>query len=174
MVFIDIYEPIWKFLEKEGLLDEAIALAEDVCGKKIISKYNGTELLPDIVLENALFGLEYKGNLLIDYVEKNLFDSLNEEDKKEFSLLKASRRENLSFVRKEKLGRKDTHGKALYKFYYKNKTGEIKEVMSSAALDMLGKELNMRIINVPEEKAYAVIGIILNAEVLEMLGLMKS
>jgi hypothetical protein len=169
MVFIDIYEPIWKFLEKEGLIDEAIDLAEDVCGGKVISKYNGTELLADIVLENALFNLVCKKELLIDYVEKKLFDSLNEEDKKEFILLKASKRESLTFVRKEKLDRKDTYGKDFYRFYFKTKKGEQRVILSATHLEKQGKKLNMRLIRLPEEKAYAVIGVILNVEALEMM-----
>lgn len=175
MVFIDVYDTIWKFLEKEEVLGNAIEYAEHICDKKTIDKYENTELLPDIVLEQALFDVSCNGELLIDYVERNLFPKMDEADKKEFLLLKTSRRENLSFVKKEKLDRKDTHGKDFYKFYFKDKKGKIREILSATALDKQGKRLNMRLIRLPEEEGevHAVIGVILNAEAMDMLKLLK-
>ncbi|MBU2638325.1 MAG: hypothetical protein KJ955_05100 [Nanoarchaeota archaeon] len=175
MVFIDVYDTIWDFLEKEGILGNAMEYAEHICGKKTIARYDNTELLPDIVLEQALFDISCNGELLVDYVERKLYPKMNEDDKKEFLLLKASKRNNLSFIRKEKLERKDTHGKDFYKFYFRDKKGKTKEVLSSTALDKQGKSLNIRLIRLPEEEGevHAVLGVIFNGNAMELLELLK-
>lgn len=170
MVFLPVYDEIWDFLEKEGILNDVIAEAENVFGKNV-KQYEGSELYADTILEYCLFNYFHKNRLLIEYLSGRFFDSLGSDLKEQFELLKKSERRNLSFMQKIiREGETDTKGKQFYDFYFRDAdTGETKIISSASDLEKT-PEANMRLIRNTgyNEERYNVIGLIFPKENLEI------
>ncbi|MFH1432893.1 MAG: hypothetical protein ABIG84_06785 [archaeon] len=176
MVFLDVYDKIWNFLEEEGILNDIISEFEEYIGKKNLAqfrKHEGSEKYADVILEYGLFNYTHKKKLLIDYVSECHRNSLDESEKRQLFALSESQRETFTFLKKITRNEKDTNGKMLSDFYFKDtSTGKINIVTSSAELDKLTPELNMRLIRSPfhEIDRYNIIGLIHSPEQAECLA----
>jgi len=180
MVYLDVYNSIFEYLEKIGIVDDVFEYSEEVLGP-FLDKIHSNEMRNDMVVELALYNYNYENDFLIQFLSEHLYPDLNEEEKKEFDLIKESERFNLKFNKKEKRNDLDTKGKELYDFYFKDMdSNETKIIVSATALDELKHNLNARLINNPNHKGkYAIIGGIFDEKTFEavsslsLLGMMK-
>ncbi len=165
MVHLEIYETIWDLLNEDEL-NEIIKEAESIFGKKILTHAKETGTYFDFVLEFALFHHFIDDELLIDFVNDNLIE-LDDAEQKQLEVLNDSERLNLKFIKKIKRNKLDTKGRELYDFYFEDlNTNSTKIVVSSTELEKNGSILNMRIIPTEEydKNRYVVIGAIYNEE----------
>ena len=172
MVFLEIYDPIWTFLEKEEILDEIKSEVESIFGKKFLSKHENTSLFPDIILEYALFNCVHKDMLLIDYLSKEFSNTLEEADKKQFSSLMDSQRRDFILLKKISRTEIDAEGRKTYDFYYRDiHSGDTKIIFTSSELDLNEGQLNMRLVKYCpyDEERYSIIGLIRTPEQVELL-----
>jgi hypothetical protein len=170
MVYLNVYNEIFKYLEDIGIVEDVFEHAGEMISP-IFGKIKSNEVMNDIVAEIAFFNYMHNGELLIDFLSENLYPKLDEEDKKDFDLVKESKRFNLKFNKKEKINELDTKGKELYYFHFDDiDNNESKVIVSSTMLDELGFNLNARLIKNPNhEGKFSIIGGIFEKEVAEAI-----
>ncbi len=171
MVYLDVYNNIFEYLEEIGIVDDVFKYAGEVMDP-LFSKIKSNEMLNDMIAEFSLFNYMHNGQLLIDFLSKKLYPNLNENEKKEFDLIQESKRFNLTFNKKEKLNELDTKGKELYNFYFEDiGCNERKIIVSSTALDELKHILNARLIkNQNHEGTFSIIGGIFDKKTFEAVS----
>ncbi len=175
MVYLEVYNSIFKYLEEIEIVDDVFEYAKELMNP-LFDKIKSNELLNDMVAEFAIFNYMHDGQLLIDFLSKNLCHNLNENEKKEFDLIQKSKRSNLIFNKKEKLNKLDAKGKELYNFYFEdidhNKT---KAIVSSTAIDELKGILNARLIENPLHKGkFSIIGGIFDKKTFEVISSLSA
>ena len=175
MVYLDVYNTIFEYLEDIGVVDDVFEYSKEVMGP-LFDRIKGNEVLNDMVAEFALFNYWQDGKILIDFLYEKLYPNLNKNEKKEFDLIRESERVNLNFNKKEKQGRLDTKGKELYDFYFHDEDkNETKIVVSSTALEEINKSLNARLIKHPEhEGKYLIVGRIFDKKTSEAVSSLSS
>ncbi len=154
---------IWDSLDDE-ILNEIIKEAESIFGKKTLVQAKETGTYFDFVLEFALFHHFVDDDLLIDFVNDNLIE-LDDVEQKQLEALNDSERLNLKFIKKIKRNKLDTKGRELYDFYFQDPTTTTtKIIVSSTKLEKNGSILNMRTMLTEEydKDRYVVIGAIYN------------
>jgi len=171
MVYLDVYNSIFEHLEDVGIIDEVFDHAEEVM-KHLFDKIKDEDIFNDVVAEFSLFNYMYNGQLLIDSLSKDFYPYLNKNEKKEFDLIKESKRFNLKFRKKEKLNKLDTKRKELYDFYFHDiDNDETKIIVSSTALDELKHILNARLIKNPNHNGkFSIIGGIFDKKTFEAVS----
>ncbi len=175
MVYLNVYDTIFEYLEEIGIVNDVFEHAEEIL-EPVLDSMKINELRNDLIIEFSIFTYSYKNKLLIEFLSKNLYPKLNEEEKKEFDLIRESKRFNLKFDKKDKTGKLDTHGKELYDVYFTDiDKNETKLVSSSTALDELKFDLNARLIKSPRDNSkYMIIGGIFDKKTFEALSMLAS
>lgn len=170
MVYLDVYNSIFEYLEKIGIVDDVFEYSEEIIGP-LLGKIHGNDMRNDLIAEFALYHYEHKDQPLIEFLSENLYPKLDGDEKEEFDLIMESERLNLKFKRKEKLNELDTKRKELYNFYFEDMSnGKTKIIVSSTPLDELGYNLNARLINNPNHKGkYSIIGGIYDKKTFESI-----
>ncbi len=177
MVYLDIYDSIFKHLEKIDIVDTVFEYSEKILQPLLKKAKSQPEFLyNEFILEFALFNFMHKNKLLIDFLSEGFYDSLNKNEKQQFQLVRQSKRHKLKFRKKIKIGQLDTKGRELHDFYFDDiSRGKAVIVVSSASLDNLAPIINARLIENPEHKGkYAIIGGIVDAESYEVLSSLAS
>ena len=164
MVYLNVYDTIFEYLEDIGIVDEVFEFSDDIL-KSMFRKDINNKFHNEFVLELALFQFMHENKSLINFLAENLYDSLSADDKKAFDAIKESSRYNLRFTNKVKLDQLDTNNRELYDFQFTDlDTNEIKLIVSSAPLEEKGLVINARLIRNPLHAGkYAIIGGILDA-----------
>lgn len=171
MVYLDVYNSIFEYLEEIGIVDDVFEHAEEVMSH-LLGRIKSNEMRNDMVAEFALFNYTHNGKMLIDFLSESLYPSLEENEKKEFDLISESERFNLKFNKKEKINELDTKGKELYDFNFHDlDNNETKVILSSTALDELNHNLNARLIKNPNhEGKHSIIGGIFDKKTFEAVS----
>ena len=171
MVYLDIYDTIFEYLEKRGMVGAVLDYSEAVM-KPLMSKNITNEFYNELVIEFALFNFWYEEEILIDFLAENLYDYLSEEEKVEFDMIMGSERYNLKFAKKIRLNRLDTKNLELYDFYFIDTDAkDTKIIVSSTSLDEHKSVINARLIDNPlYEGKYAIIGGIFDKKVYEIIS----
>ena len=159
MVYLDVYNTIFEYLEETELIDNIIEYSEDIL-ERILPESSSDEFNNEFLLEYALFNYRHENKMLIDFLSETLYPRLSTDNKKEFDSIKNSERFNLKFKKKISLNQKDTKGKELYDFYFEDiENNQTKIITSSTVLDKFTKDINARLINNPlYEGKYSAIG----------------
>ena len=175
MVYLDIYDSIFEYLKKMGIVDDVFLNAEAVLSH-LLKNVKNNEMYNDLVAEFSLFNYEHNNQLLIDFLYENLYPNLDKNNKKEFNLIKESKRFNLKFEKKEIFNKLDTKQKQLYDFYFQDlDNNKTKIILSSTALDELKHNLNTRLIKHPEyENRHLIIGGIYDKKTFEAVSSLSS
>ena len=170
MVYLDVYNSIFQYLEDIGAVDEVFKYSEELIGH-LFGSIKSNEMMNDVVVEIALFNYIHENTLLIDFLYENLYPNLNKNDKKEFDIIRESKRLNLKFNKKEKINQLDTKGLDLYDFHFHDMdSNKPVIVVSSTALDELGYNINARLIKNPNhEGKFSIIGGIFERNVAETI-----
>jgi len=170
MVYLDVYNSIFEYLEEIGIVDDVFEHTEEIISP-LLDKIESNEMMNDLAAELALFNYIHNGKLLINFLHENLYPNLNEDEKNEFDLIRESGRFNLKFDKKEKINEFDTKGKELYYFYFHElDNNKSKVIVSSTALDALKFNLNARLVKNPNHKGkFSIIGGIFEREVAELI-----
>ncbi len=175
MVYLDVYDRIFEYLEDISIVDNVFEHSEKILGS-LLDKIHENELHNDVIIECALYTYLHKNKFLIEFLSENLYSKLSKDEKKEFDLIKESKRFNLKFDKKEKTDKLDTKGLELYYFYFTDlDDSEQKTILSSTPLDELKFDFNARLVKHPREPdKYFIIGGIFNVKIFEMLSSFSS
>ena len=159
MVYLDIYDTIFEFLEKIGIVDSVFEYSDDFL-EPLMPNNISNKFYNEFIIEFALFNYKHKNEVLIDFLEKNLYNSLSKIEKKEFEAIKKSERHNLKFVKKIKLNKLDTINRELYDFYFTDIDINLtKIIISSSPLDDNKFVMNARLIQSSKyNEKYHIIG----------------
>jgi len=175
MVYLDVYNSIFEYLEELEIVEDVLKYTEEILGPSM-KNIHSNEVRNDLIVEFALYNYMYQDNLLINFLLENLYPKLDEEEKEEFELINESERFNLKFSKKEKINKLDTRGKELYDFYFEDiDNNKTKVIVSSTALDELKNNINARLIgNINYEGKYSIIGGIYDKKTFESIESLSS
>lgn len=149
MVYLNVYNRIFEYLEKIGVVDDVFDYCEDVL-EPILQKVDTKGFHNEFVLEFALFNYLHENKVLIEFLRDNLYKTLDEDEKKEFNLVLNSERRSLKFEKKLSTNQREPNGKELYDFYYTDiGSKETKIVRSSSPLENKAPVVNARLIGSP-------------------------
>ncbi|HIH30023.1 TPA: hypothetical protein HA243_01370 [Candidatus Micrarchaeota archaeon] len=168
MVYLEVYDSTFRYLEKIGIVDDvtnsSLLVLEPVMehfthGQ---NKERREKTFNEFIIENALFNYLHEGRLLIDFLSGAFYSSLGDGEKKEFMLIKNSTRRSLKFIRSEKTGEKDLKGLDLREFHFVDAdSNEAFTVISSSELGFKNGNVNARLIENPNHPGkYSFIGLI--------------
>ncbi len=175
MVYLDIYDKIFYYLEEKGIVDNVIEYSEEIL-KALLPRLNNDLIYNECVLEFALFNYFHEELMLIEFLSKTLYKRLDNDEKKEFDLISNSERLNIKFQKKVSTNKRDTHKKLMYDFYFEDlNNDEVKIIVSSSNLDEFKEVVNVRLIDNPAYIGkYSIIGMILDKESYEAVRAMSS
>ncbi len=175
MVYLDVYNTIFEYLEEIGIVDAVIDYSQEILNP-LMNEVKSNEFFNEFIMEFALFNYWHDNKMLLDFIDDTLYDSLDENEKEEFDSIFESERFDLLFNRKIKRNELDTKGRVLYDFYFQDiENNETKIIVSSSPLDNNKTAINARLINNPiHEGKYSIIGGIFDKESYDALSELSS
>lgn len=170
MVYLDVYNTIFQYLEDIGIVDDVFDYAEEILDP-LLKDVKNELFYNEFILEFSLSEYKQENKTLLMFLAENLYQDLSVKDKQQFDTILQSRRQNLKFIKKEKIDLLDRDGKGLFDFYFKEiVSNKMRVIRSSSPLEENKEVISARLIRNPlYPEKYSITGIIVSKETHDIL-----